>query len=168
MNSVPTIIKNVVDAVRDNGSYSGDAPYYHFGHHTYISNILKDKAKAGQDSFPLVALILDITQNMYPSNLSLETTMSFNIVLANATNPEWTPEERELNNFKGVLYPLYEDLLNEMFKSHYFNISSNQIPHVRTDMYFYNTEEGQNKWNRYVDAIELSFSDLELIFNENC
>lgn len=172
MISIPTKIREIVQLVRNNGSYSDDAPYFDFGHHTYISNLLKDKSKSStyyNKVFPMIALVLDIQEDRNMDLISYAD-VSFNIVIATATDTGMTNTEKETTIFKGILYPLYEALLTEMYNSHAFRIGEGNsglyIPHTKTDMYFYNSAEGHNKWNRYVDAIELQFRNLKL--NREC
>ncbi len=172
MISVPTKISDIVQLMRDNGSYANDAPYFDFGHHEYISNLLSNKSKSASHYdkvFPFIALILDIPEDRNPDLVS-HANIDLNIILATAANPKESNVTRETSNFINILYPLYEDFLNQMYDSHFFRIAEGNsglyIPHNKTDLYFYNSAEGSNKWNRYVDVIELRFTNLKL--NREC
>lgn len=168
MISVPTIISSVVQLIRDSGEYLNDAPYFDFGHHDYISNVLDSKSKSVSHYdkiYPFIGLILDIEENRNPE-LNVYANLDLNIVLATGANAKESNSTRETSNFKNILYPLYEDFLIQMFNSNLFRFNNGSsglnIPHTKTDLYFYNSAEGRNKWNRYVDAIELRFSNLKL------
>lgn len=180
MISVPTVISTIATRIRNNtgstnvGTYATDAPFFDFGHHTYISNVLKDKSQSSSHAekvFPFIALILDIPEDRNTDLLGYAE-IDFNIVLATATNKDLTNTEKETQIFNTILYPLYEDFLVQMFNSRYFRLelgdSGLYIPHKKTDMYFYNSAEGHNKWNRFVDAIEIQFRNVKLNYEENC
>lgn len=163
IRSVPSIVKSVVDMIRENESYENDAPYFDFGHHSYIATTLdlKSKSTSHQDKvWPFIGLILDIPQDMYPNDVS-ETDADLNIVIASPTNRDMIPSEQESDIFIPILIPLYEYFLKWMYQSAYLNVRSEQIPHRRIDHYLYNAAEGQNKWNANVCAIELNFTGIE-------
>lgn len=167
-------MRDIVTRIRNNtgsyniGEYSNDAPYFNFGSHEYISNILneKDKSEDHYDKlYPFIGLILDIRENRKP-RLNTYAELPLNMVLAIGFDKTagLTNEEREQSSFVDILYPLYEDLLVQMFHSNKFIISEGNsgldIPHSKTDLYYYDSEEGRNKWSRFVDAIELNINNL--------
>lgn len=173
MISVPTKISDIVQLMRDNGSYSNEAPYFDFGTHEYLSGILKDKSKSTSHYnkvFPFIALILDIPENNNGVDYYAE--ISFNMIFATATNPKESNLTRETTIFKNILYPLLKDFLTQMWNSHFFKFDQGSngldISFAKTDYYFYNSTEGSNKWNRYVDAIEIQFNNLKLNNEDTC
>lgn len=175
--SIPTIMRGVVTRIRNNegnyniGTYSNDAPYFNFGSHQYIANILdqKDKSPSHYNKlYPFVGLVLDIEENRKP-RLNTYAELNLTIVLATGFNKkaELTNEQREQVSFKDVLYPLYEDLLVQMYNTNQFTIpegsSGLDIPHKKYDLYYLGHQpENQNQWNRFVDAIELKITNLNL------
>jgi hypothetical protein len=182
MISVPTVISNVITRIRANtggtnvGTYTNEAPYFDFGNHAYIANVLDGKDKSSSHNnklYPFIGLILDIDENR---NIDLVSYADLDLNIVLATGFDKTAKlsnlERETSSFKNVLYPLYEDLLVQMWNSHYFRFAEGNsglnIPHNKTDLYYYDSVEGQNKWNRYVDAIELRFGNLKLNIETNC
>lgn len=176
MISVPTIISDIVTRIRDNientnvGTYTNDAPYFDFGSHEYIANVLdsKDKSTSHNDKlYPFIGLILDISEDRNTDLISYAD-IDVNIILATGFDKKagLSNAARETISFKNILYPLYEDLLIQIWNSNLFRFeegnSGLNIPHNKTDLYYYDSEEGSNKWNRWVDAIELRFSNLKL------
>ena len=181
--SIPTLIADIVTRIRINmgnynvGTYSNDAPYFEFGSHQYIANVLdqKDNSPATYDKlYPFVGLVLDIPENRKP-RLNVYAELNLSIVLATGFNKkaELTNSQREQSSFKDILYPLYEDLLVQMYNTNQFIIgegsSGLDIPHTKTDLYFLGTQpSNQNEWNRFVDAIEIKITNLSLSNLENC
>lgn len=181
--SIPTIMRNIVTRIRNNtgnyniGTYTNDAPYFDFGSHQYIANILDQKEKSSSyynKLYPFVGLILDIQEKRKP-RLNTYAQLNLSIVLATGFDKKsgLTNEQREQSSFKDVLYPLYEDLLVQMYNSNQFIIgdgsSGLDIPHTKTDLYYLGSQpSNQNEWNRFVDAIELKITNLNLSNLENC
>jgi len=109
--------------------------------------------------FPLIALIHDIDQNI-DGNTSYD--VKLNIVIANATEPNYSSHQRLTKNIIPILQPLYESFLKSIDKSGYF-VSRYTHPHTKVNrMYWGRSDNKQNKTTDYLDAIELQSLELKV------
>jgi len=141
------------------------APFYMYGHRKEIANRLaatiNDSVRKYQ-KYPLVALRMDIPEQ-YSEGIS---EVSLNIAILAYTDKKWNAEERMVNVFKPVLYPMYYRFLEELWKSGLFfwQNGSKTPEHIKIDRPYWGTEsaEGNTKhiFNDPLDAIEIL--DLKL------
>lgn len=150
-------------------------PYYLFGHPLEILKTLtqRDKSKDWKyRKYPLVALLQDF-QETKGVNPSLITQASPRVLIVNQTKREFSSMKRYEENFKPILYPIYELLLEAIAEIGYFNVKApDQIQHRKTDRMFWGREglygsEG-NVFDDYLDAIDITFQDLAILSKEDC
>lgn len=90
------------------------------------------------------------------------------ILIINSTNKDWKAKEREDNNFKPVLRPIYGELMNQIVVSPVFDEPLvESIPHVVSDVYFWD-EQKQYFFNDAVDYLCISGLRLRISHNQNC
>ena len=98
---------------------------------------------------------------------------SVRVLIVNQTKREFSSIKRYDENFKPILYPLYELLLEAIAEIGYFNYTSpDQIPVKKWDRMFWGREglygsEG-NVFNDYLDAIDIKFKSLEVNAKAEC
>jgi hypothetical protein len=145
------------------------APFYMYGHPVEIVNELQKKSKhpTGKiNKFPLIALFQDFEERR-GENQANEGEVSLNLIIATYTKAEYLSSQRYQVNFKPILIPIYELLLDEIVKSMYFNdISFGLIPHTKTDRVYWGKQglygsEG-NIFNDRIDAIEITDLNLKI------
>ncbi len=148
--------------------YQAGMPFYMYGHRREISNRLKEKdgdKVYKYQKYPLVALALDTPEK----NESGMIRYTLNIALLMLTDKKWNAEERYVNVFKPVLYPMYESFLKQLKNVGKFTWESKDArpPHTKIDRPYWGThaEEGNeaNIFNDPLDAIEL----IDLQFSQN-
>lgn len=148
----------------EDGNYKSLSPYYMYGHRLEISNRLKEK---NQDEifkyqkYPLIALRLDIPEEINGTVHEV----SLNIAILEFTDRKYIAEERYENVFKPILYPLYENFLEEVEKANFMNLD---IPdHTKIDRPFWGItgSEGNQKhiFDDPLDAIEIVDLKLKLL-----
>lgn len=152
--------------------YAAGMPYYMYGHRTEIADRLTakslDKVYKYQ-KYPLVALRLDTPEENSEGVIKY----TLNIAIVMLTDKQWNAEERYVNVFKPVLYPLYDSFLRQLRNVGLFMWDSKhnkRPPHTKIDRPYWGIEskEGNtaNIFNDPLDAIELI--DLQLTQNFKC
>lgn len=147
------------------------APFYLYGHRLEISNTLKemntDKVRKFQ-KYPLIALRMDIPEP-YSSGI---VELSLNIAILAYTDKNWDAEQRMINVFKPVLYPMYKRFMDELWKGGEFFWQGDKVPdHTKIDRPFWGIEasEANTKYifNDPLDAIEIMNLKIKKNF-KNC
>lgn len=151
--------------------YAAGMPYYMYGHRLEIANRLMEKGKDSVYKFqkyPLVALRLDTSEDFADGVI----TYKLNVALIMLTDKKWDAEQRYVNVFKPVLYPMYQSFLKQLKNVGLFMWESTQDnpPHTKIDRPYWGTEESErnsaNIFNDPLDAIELL--NLEIKQNYKC
>lgn len=135
--------------------------------HGHILEVIETLHQQDQDpnqrkeKYPLIILIQDFTeqrsgdaQNPYPE-------ITLRLAICYHTLSEYKDATRYEKTFKPVLYPIYEELINQMFLSNGFFVNDPySIVHTKKDRPYWGREEiyanSANKLDDYIDAIELN------------
>jgi hypothetical protein len=153
-----------------------EKPYYLYGHYLDVLKVLTEKDQ--NDTFkykkyPLIILIQDFQEN-HGENLSYGFTLpNIRVLITDLTDPDYHADQRYTNVFKPVLYPIYRYLLIAMDES--FDIGTkdiDQIPHTKIDRVFWGTQtefgSDASILDDYLDAIDLTFNNIEVFQTNNC
>lgn len=135
----------------------GKTVYYMYGHPKEITKRLMELSNSTTQKdkkFPLIILFTDITiDHSIPGFYG---SASLRMLVANYTDPNYISEKRTDVNFKPVLHPIKEELINQISVHTQFTFEDD-LTYKETDMYFYGTQmNDKNIFNDYIDAIELS------------
>lgn len=134
-----------------------------FGHPTELLGILKKMSESPNkryEKFPVVMLLADVNQSQ-SSVKGLPYDVSLNMVIAMSNEkPDMEASQRISAKFVPILRPIYEDLINEIFKSGYFHLqSTNQISGYATERLYWGRAGALGndaiKLNDRVDAIQI-------------
>lgn len=170
--SLPKLFGEVVDSIRtaklaDLQAYDPTIQTinYIYGNMKEIVNRLQEYANNPAKQllmFPVFMLVEDITVNRRNNNYYGKS--SFSLIIANWTKPEYNSEQREVINFDNILRPMYVNMLYQIFRHPAFPLpSQRQIPHTYTDRKYWGMDDGgSNVLGNYIDAIEVSFTDLPI------
>lgn len=148
--------------------------HYAHGHPLEIMETLAEKDKSQSLKFqryPLVALFQDFPER-YFADPNIQAEGTFQLIIAMRTNNTYKVEDRYSKNFEPYLYPIYEELLTQIFNSGFFLLQSETlIQHTKYDRLYWGRESlfgGQaNMFNDFLDVIEIR--DLRLKFYvQNC
>lgn len=148
--------------------------HYQYGHPLEIIKTLGQYDQGSTtkfDKYPLVAFFLDMPMQR-GGNVGVygEATVHIAIIRA-CKNPNHTAEERDVNNFKPILTPIYLELMKQIgYRGDLFQlVSPFQIPHKVTYRYYWGKQglfgNEANIFNDWVDCIEIE--NLRLKINEN-
>lgn len=146
---------------------------YMYGHPLEIKNRLQELTNSPDindrnKKFPLIFLVEDI-----PIRRGVEEgvygTAVMTIFIINTTEPNYTSEQRETNNFKPILVPIYQEFLNQLMSPMQKNVfveNPDRIRHTQINHKYWGRQgtEGnvKNIFNDYIDCIELQ--NLEVSF----
>jgi len=142
-------------------------PYYMFGHPKEIAHrlTLKEKGSLKFNKYPLIALLTDFEEtHMQTQDISYS--VSPTILILNPTNKNYNSEERYINTFKTILYPIYELLIDKIAESKIISTKSRLISHTKIDRLYWgvngiNGNEGLI-FNDILDGIELNIDTLDI------
>lgn len=91
--------------------------HFDHGHPIEIVETLSEKDKAGIEfsfkKYPLVCLFQDFVEDIENNYI---VSANIHIVICNSTKPDYKAKERYEHNFKPVLYPIYNELMNQFQK----------------------------------------------------
>lgn len=131
-----------------------------------------DENQLSAKKWPLVILLCDIPETMggRDSSKGQYQYANLNIIIATSTLSTFKQPERLEKNFKPVLYPIYYELIDAIYRSKYTSFyNKGEITHSKTDRYFWGKEDiygnKGNKANDFIDAIEIK--NLRVKFSLN-
>ena len=143
---------------------------YMYGHPTELVSRLQlrtqddgdlDSQTGGKwDMWPVVMLFTDFPETMDNTGGGYFQTVTLQIVIAMITERNLFAEQRLNINFKPILQPIYEALMQSIMRSAYFVVQSQkQIRHTKYDRYFWGKTglygNSGNMFNDHIDAIEI-------------
>lgn len=147
--------------------------HYEYGHYTDIQERLIAYSKTAskkQDRYPLIAVFED--DRVVHQRKGVYGVTGMKVLILALSNPNYTREQREETTFKPILFPIYEELLKQIWMSGHFMVySPDQIRHTQInrphwgDPSLYSNES--YLFGDVLDGIELS--NLELtIYLQTC
>jgi hypothetical protein len=157
---VPDLIGSVVTAAFDALNMEG---FYDYGHYAEVTKQLTIKDQGISDAvrtkYPLVWLVMDFAED-YGRALDVYCEVNCQLIIANATDMNYTMAERRDENFLPILYPIYSELLYQFSQSPTFRRPPAQtIQHTKIDRPYWDGKEngagGQNLFNDFIDAIQI-------------
>lgn len=146
--------------------------YFMHGHPKEILSVLQSYTQAGNDlkncKYPLIALLRDVKEEILEDGMGMKSTFNARLVICTITSPNFRADEREVHNFKPILYPILEELIQRIMKSPVFGMPSRaSMRLIKWDRYFWGTQAAdKNILNDYIDAIEIE--RMLLTVNQNC
>lgn len=116
---------------------------------------------------PFILLLLDIQEIVGKSLIDV----SCDIIIGAVTNRSYSTDERYLNNFTPVLYPIYEAAMERLTNGSKTIIQSSYIEHEKWDRVLWGKQGlygvDANIFDDYIDAIEVNKINLK-IKKSNC
>lgn len=143
--------------------------HYEYGHPKEIIRVLATMSDTREYEFkkyPLVALFQDFPEDG-GRDFTYKANGRFTVIIANQTEPTYTAEERYTKNFKPLLYPIYEELINQLSRSRNFLTKSRKsIVQSKIDRPFWGREglygNEANKFGDNLDCIEIRNLELKV------
>lgn len=169
IDSIVEIYDPIVAGVPPTG---GEKPYAMYGHLKEVLRVLSEKDESQAYKFkkyPLIVLIQDFEETH--NTLANQYTISPRIIILEESKREYKADDRYINSFKTVLYPLYELLLEEIAGNPYLNTVpvASLIPHKKYDRLNWGTQQAGDALNDYLDGIDITLTDLKVFAEyQNC
>jgi len=115
--------------------------------------------------FPLIVLYTDFT--IRHRGIGDYDTVTLEMVICNYTDPNYQARERELKNFRPILYPIRDYFFSELKNSAIFVAGfDGDIQYDSTDRFYWGRRglygNNGNVYNDYVDAIHITNLKLKL------
>lgn len=149
----------------------GSAIQYMYGHPLEIVDRLKDMTNSPKQpaKFPLVCLFTDIP--IMDAGLGYYGKVKLHIIICTLTEPSYFSPERKQKSFLPVLYPIYNNFMDQLYKHRGFAFANRYIPHTHIDRYYWGKEglygNTSNIFNDYLDAIEIKELEIKM-YPANC
>lgn len=136
--SIPSIMKEIVSEVAYNLTHEPtlEIPRVSFKCETWIK-LMERLTKESQvssfshEKYPLVALLRNFDEK-YKANTDL-VEVSLTLVIVTPSTPTKESEDREVDNYTPILYPIYAELMSVIAESPYFLGYGISIEHTKTD-----------------------------------
>lgn len=133
-----------------------------FGHPLELKNLIMKKGEARAtkyDRFPVVMLFSDIVGGASSVRGGFQD-VTLNMVIAMTTDPSFIASQRTATNFDPILRPIYQELIQEIWRCGQFHIQSvRSIMGRDIERYFWGREGIQggsaSPMNDCIDAIEI-------------
>lgn len=142
---------------------------YEHGHPLEVIETMGQLAKSSStkfDRYPLVALFQPYEEKYGGDYVEV----NLHLIIAVTTDENWKAEKRLTENFKPILYPIYQTLFEQISYSRLFNILDvNSIDHIKIDQFAWGKSglygmEG-NIFNDRIDAIEIKNLKIKVNLN---
>jgi hypothetical protein len=130
---------------------------------TTLTQMSKNDATSEQ-KYPLVCLVFPIVENHDGKVVGIDQNTPIRLIIARWSNATDKTADRYAKNFIPILYPIYEELLEQLDNDPRFLFqSADLLTHIKTDYPFYGGEttadlQKANIFNDFVDAIELKIN----------
>jgi hypothetical protein len=150
----------IVAQINDAPPIGIDEIFYRFGHGVEVAQSLQQLTGTptyDSKKFPMVWLITDFT--VTKGYLGGYDSVKLNIIICNLTQREYKAAERLENNFKPILVPIRDALIDAISHWPQFSVDE-KLQYDETFRYFWGTQgiygNTGNITNDYIDAIELT------------
>lgn len=164
---IPDLVASVVEAVNAAIYKSeGFEVYYDFGNHFDIVKNLteKDGSPITPGKYPLVWLVTPFKEKHDRPDMYASADLRF--IIANDTEQEYYMHERRDKVFLPILYPVMQELINQLTKSRQFQV--NPLVYEKEDLQLARVDQsGKHLFNDAADVIDITFSKV-LIKNKIC
>ena len=142
---------------------------YLYGYLSEINETLAQDSKAGgtfaQNKYPLIWLVQPFTIDRKLPGYYGETKLQ--VFIINGSKQDWKAPQRMENNFKPVIYPIYEELFTQLRIASDVFEGINIDDHSFTDRPYWGTDQ-QKAIDDVFDCREISGLSLKVQDKQNC
>lgn len=120
----------------------------------------------GAFKYPIVALFQPFEESKATSP-GLDAIDNIRIIIGRQSQPEWLTDKRYEVNFIPVLYPIYDELMRQLYLDPRISSLAGQIKHSKTDFPYWDNGQDKNPFGDWLDVIEIKNLKLN-IRSKNC
>lgn len=132
-----------------------------------IETLMQLSKTAPFEKYPCVCLFLNVNEEFNESLGIYSRLPELRIAIVNGTDANYKAKQRDDKNFKPILTPIYQELLEEMFLSCALQKPGLGYDHSATRNYFWGREvlygHEANVFEDKLDAINVTFRDLKIL-----
>ena len=136
--------------------------YYMYGHPSEVVNNLQEmtnEASLQNSKYPLIALFTDVPIRKGQS-VGMYGDATVQVVICALSDRHYKAPQRMEETFKPILYPIYNEFLNQLRMHKQFNyLHEEEIRHTQIDRLYWGRQglygNQGNMFNDYIDCIEL-------------
>jgi len=164
---LPDIMQGVVARVDNYFWTRPDDKFHVFFDKGILRQVAKKVAEEKNQNVPLVWLVMNFDDEM-GKTMDLFSCTYCNLIIAMPTQPGYTQQERDDIVFKPVLLPIYQVLMNEIFKEPWFSFPTREgILHKRRIRPFWgigevNGADRENLFKMFVDVVMIQNLELNI------
>jgi hypothetical protein len=164
--NIPSLFKACAERTFEALDMSG---FFDYGHYDAVNKNLVSKSQAITDKirYPLVWLVTPYAEKRDPrQDYYCELSGLDILILTNSLESE-SIETRVTKYFEPLLWPIWEELKNQLYRSGFFQIlSPDAIAHDEVKDWFYQSglQGKANLFNDYIDAVQIK--NIRLRVNE--
>lgn len=165
--NIPKLFASVVDRVATTFSTRLEDAFdvfFDFGHYVdVLKNLsLKDNSITNKgNKYPLIWLVMDFPEQFGPDQIGYCLLPKIDLLIVMPTRPDLSTSERITQSFEPRLYPIYEELLNQIASSGLFlEQSVGELKHEKIDRPYWGMQDqlgngSANLFNDYIDAVQI-------------
>jgi len=158
----------ILTALNAEKGYNLTGVHFQYGTGYEIIETLNQMSKndSAINKYPLVCLFLDVEERFGTDAGIYSEIPQLRIAICNSTDSNFKAYQRDEENFKPILTPIYQSLLRHMQYEGAFMFPSIGFAHNAKRNYFWGREGVYGKegaiFNDKLDAIEITFRDLKI------
>lgn len=168
MDIIGDVVSAVSTALVDDGTLAYAVHYFHDHPLGLIETLQKlTRTAAGQaEKYPFIALMQPFDER-HSGKDDEEMEVTLEVIIATLTTPKLSTDERYVGNYKPILYPIYNEFIEQLYRNGNFSLAGNDyVEHTKTDQPYWGHEglfgnEG-NLFQDFIDAIEIKNLKLKI------
>lgn len=175
---LPDILEDVVARVNTVFSTRLINPfnvYFDYGLQNDVNRNIykKETSTVNPGTFPLVWLVMNYSE-VRGRLVDKYASVSCSLILAMPTKAEYTMQQRTDNSFKPRLFPIYQELLNQLsLEEKIGSPDLEKIEHIKTDLPYWgggdvNGQNTENLFKNFIDAVQIKDLKLEIENIQDC
>jgi hypothetical protein len=167
----PDLMRSVVDRVSEKFENLDEDPFLVLFDYGIMSQVGRDRMKRDDKDSPFIWLVMNFDEDMGKTGQGYEIP-DVNILICANTDNTWSMEERDENNFKPILLPIYEELMLQIRREKKFGMPGEaKTRHKRIIRPYWgggdvNGADTGNLFKQKVDAIQIR--NLKLTVSRSC
>ena len=157
---LPDVISGIVTSIQTDSK-----PYFRWGYWKEIVDIMNELSKHQTSTvamFPMVYLSLLYEADKL--NNRVTNAVDFDLFIIAESKREYSSTERLTTIFKGIIDPIYDNLITAFLNNKWFGQKKRELPHREINIFKAGAEDiNKNKLDQIIDAKHLSFKNIEII-----